>query len=625
MVNKIEKILKDVGYEKEKEKSVIEEISDELKEAYEKNQNKKSTIEVQVDKFGNERPYARTPEELKEKIEIEGDKKDHIKESIDELKEMAGLNNDEQEEFLIREYKDNGDLKSIKVNIEKMAEHLESKYHFKTIFWSKFEEVFVYKNGDYNNDGMRIIQGETEKILKEHCTNHYVREICEKIKRRTETDIKDFEKVPEHIICVENGALDLKERKLLPHSPDYNFKTKIPVTFDKTKDCPNIKKFLAETLYEEDISTVQEGFGYDLYPRYFIKNAQIFFGAKNTGKTVLLNLKMKFLSIKNTAGISLQRISSGDKFALYSLKDKFANIYDDLSSKDVNDCGGFKIATGGGFITAERKFGDPIQFLNYAKHTFATNKIPDINEMDDDAYYDRWIPIAFDNQISKEEQDDFLIDKLTTKGELSGLLNYGLEGLKRLLEKGHFSFNKTTEEIKKIMKHHGNALADFVDVAFFEQEGNKISKDDMYEYYSNFVKKRGLQRLTKNQISRNLVKYCNYIQSRHGDTRYWVGVGIREEFKNKVSKDNTQIDTLDTFSNILCSVSESDVNNTNNDVIEKQYIISGEPSKVSKEGYQKKEFNSKRTKDIINKSMEWDKNSIPIIKMNKKEVENEKT
>ena len=46
--------------------------------------------------------------------------------------------------------------------------------------------------------------------------------------------------------------------------------------------------------------------------------------------------------------------------------------------------------------TAEYKFGDSFQFLNFAKHTFATNKIPSVEDVDDAAYYDRWIPIAFD-------------------------------------------------------------------------------------------------------------------------------------------------------------------------------------------------------------------------------------
>ncbi|KKL07522.1 hypothetical protein LCGC14_2585190, partial [marine sediment metagenome] len=48
--------------------------------------------------------------------------------------------------------------------------------------------------------------------------------------------------------------------------------------------------------------------------------------------------------------------------------------------------------------------------------------------------------------------DTNIIHKIVKKNELSGLLNYGLEGLKRLLKNGKFSFKKSWREIKEIIK-----------------------------------------------------------------------------------------------------------------------------------------------------------------------------
>ena len=56
-----------------------------------------------------------------------------------------------------------------------------------------------------------------------------------------------------------------------------------------------------------------------------------------------------------------------DKFSSAHLYQKHINSFDDLSSRDVNDTGTFKIVTGGGSITAEYKFGSQFQFENYAK------------------------------------------------------------------------------------------------------------------------------------------------------------------------------------------------------------------------------------------------------------------
>ena len=52
----------------------------------------------------------------------------------------------------------------------------------------------------------------------------------------------------------------------------------------------------------------------------------------------------------------------------------------------------------------------------------------------DDVFYSRCIPIPFDNPIPKEKQNPFLLKEITTKEEMSGLLNWALEGLDRLFK-----------------------------------------------------------------------------------------------------------------------------------------------------------------------------------------------
>jgi len=251
---------------------------------------------------------------------------------------------------------------------------------------------------------------------------------------------------------------------------------------------------------------------------------------KDTGKTILLNVLNKFVGEKNVSGISLQKIASKDKFALASLKDKYANIYDDLSADDLKDAGGFKIATGGGYITAEYKFGDSFQFMTFAKNIFSTNKIPNLKEINDDAYYERWIPLCFDNQILKSEQDKFLFEKLTTKEELSGLLNWALEGLERLLNKGKFSYDKDSSEIKMIMQRQNNPLVAFTMEVLEHEDGNKVTKEIMYKIYSKWCQDKKIPRLSKEQLGRNLAKYTNYLIAKGGKERVWDNVKINKSY-----------------------------------------------------------------------------------------------
>ncbi len=435
------------------------------------------------------------------------------------------------EDCLIRD--EDGKVKMVDIN--PLVSYLLSKNHFKTIFEKRGEVIYFYQEGIYKDNGREFVSSEAERLLQQYSNCHRITEVLGKIKRKTNIDRETFDEVSLNYICLENGVFNLIDLKLLPFDPKFYFKSKIPIKYEIGIIPKKILKFIEEVCYPEDLPTIQEWFGFCLYRRYFIKKAMLLFGEKNTGKTVFLNLLSKFLNTKNTAGISLQRIASKDKFALSSLKDKYANIYDDLSAEDLSDAGGFKIATGGGYITAEYKFGDSFQFMNYAKNIFATNKIPNVKEINDDAYYERWIPLCFDNQKPKEEQDNFLFEKITTEEEMSGLFNWALIGLHRLLEEGKFKNCKGSEEVKIIMQRQNNPLVAFVEECLSQENGNKVSKENMYRIYSKWCQDKKVPRLSKEQLGRNLAKHTNYIIAKGGKERVWENVKV------------LGIDTIDTF------------------------------------------------------------------------------
>ncbi len=417
-----------------------------------------------------------------------------------------------------------------KVLVTKVVDYLLTKFVFKTIYGKRDETIFLFEDGIYTLRGRELIKTKTEEILGENCSNYISKEIIEKIKRKTAIDIDDFNNIPINLICLKNGLFDLKENKLKIFDSKYYFKNRIPINYNPEEKIEKILKFFEEVCYPEDLPVIQEWFGFCLYRRYFIKKAIILFGEKNTGKTVLLNILIKFLGEKNISGISLHRIASKDKFALSSLKDKFSNVYDDLSSDDLKDLGGFKIATGGGYITAEHKFGDSFQFVTYAKNIFATNMIPNVKDINDDAYYERWIPLCFDNQIQEDKQNNFLFESITSEKEMSGLLNWSLIGLKRLLKKGKFSYQKDSKEIKKLMNRQNNPLISFVEEVLIQEDGNKITKEMMFLVYSKWCQNKKVPRLSKEQLGRNLAKNTNYLIAKGGKERIWENVRIISEY-----------------------------------------------------------------------------------------------
>ncbi len=480
----------------------------------------------------------------------------------------------------------NGKVVKVVCLFDKIVADFRDYFSIKTIYLPKGEEVWCYNEaeGIWEKNGREVIKSEIEYLLGKYCKIGLLNEVFDKIKRQTAISREEFDNIPVDMLCLKNGIINVKTKELIPFSPKYFFKTKLNISYVVAADCPKIKSFLEEVLYPDDIPTIQEWFGFHLYKKHFIKKVLLAFGEKDTGKTIFLKLLVAFVGERNKTGISLQSISKGERFVLAFLKDKLANVYDDLKQQDIKDTGGLKIATGGSYVTGEYKFGEVFQFLIYSKNTFATNKIPEIKEIDM-AYYDRFLPISFDNVIPKKLQDNFLYDKLTTDEEMSGLLNWALEGLGRLLKKGQFSFKKNADEIKVLMESHSNGISAFCNNCLEEKKGSRFSKELMYELYRAYCIKNTLTLHSKELLGRRLGGYLPYVIEGAGNFRSWSNVGLKEDCPEEVN------DTYDTFNSNIYTKNKDEKN---------KYMIFPEASyPSSKDTYDTNEEEETKTEKIV--------------------------
>lgn len=388
-----------------------------------------------------------------------------------------------------------------------IAAELKEKYRIITIYGNKVSTLFLYNSGIYI-EGEYLLRREIEEMLEEEATTAVKAEIISKIKDSTyiiRADIPDNY----NLLPLNNGVFDLEKMEIIDYDQKYYFFTKLPVTYSPSADCPLHKKFFSETLDAKDIDIIQEIYGFCLYRKIFLKKAFIFSGVKNTGKSTNLKALTNLIGINNISGVSLQKLS-GDKFAIGNLYQKYVNIYDDLDSQGINNHGSFKIATGGGLVSGEKKFGDEFQFINYAKSIFACNKIPDVKDVDDDAYFDRWIIINFNKKI--EKLDPFLDEKLKTVEEVSGLFNWALEGLRRLLVNNKFSHEMTSQQTKLCMLKNSNSIAGFTqDRLVNDAEAPFVLVEDMYTAYQEYCQGLNLPVESQQAFCRNLLRYATYI------------------------------------------------------------------------------------------------------------------
>ena len=387
------------------------------------------------------------------------------------------------------------------------------------------ESFLIYENGVYNISGEkeagRIIM---DYMLPNYCIMASIRDCREQCDILVSKDFDDFNRNP-YLVNVRNGLLDIRDMSFKEHTPSYLSTVQLNVEYNPQVDCPQFKKFLNEVLDCKLIPLVQEIVGYLLTTNTASQKAFVFWGPARTGKSTLLwVVEYLLLGKKNVSNIPWQEI--GDKFKTAELLGKLANVFSDLPSKSIDDTGIFKVVTGEDYLMAEKKNKNPFKFKPFARLVFSCNELPRNYVDRTEGFYRRLIIVPFSRQIEKSKIDKAL--KYKFQREKEGILNWALEGLKRLYENNfEFSENELTDGVKKEYKRENNNVISFVEECCELDGLFSCSRIEIYEAYKEFCVEAGLKALSQIKFNKELEGNFNITRSRSGKLRLWNGVRIK--------------------------------------------------------------------------------------------------
>jgi P4 family phage/plasmid primase-like protien len=363
--------------------------------------------------------------------------------------------------------------------------------------------------GIYSDKVEQLIKREVVKRLDENTKARYYVEIENYITHSA--PMVEMNASPE-LIAVKNGVLNVLKREHRPFSPDYYLTQKLPVTYDATAQCPAITKFLNEILPEKKQQMiVQEYVGYTLYRKMTHHVCLLFVGVGRNGKSKLLELIMMLLGKDNVSNQTIQSLCY-NRFSLAELHNKLANISADLPSKELANTGIFKMIVGGDRLPGEHKHKDPFYFSNIAKLLFSCNRIPPIPSTEAClAYYSRFVIVEFKNIFTGKKADKRIMEKLTTDSELSGFLNYALEGLKRVEEQKDFTEHMTQEETEKTYVKLSNSAQAYIieKIQVTDEYTDFILTDDLYRDFITYCHEEKIQTLPKAAFTKAMQEHCN--------------------------------------------------------------------------------------------------------------------
>ena len=403
------------------------------------------------------------------------------------------------DEWDLIDYPDNGKMR---LNHSNIANYINEEICW-TAVPSESKNFWVY----YRPEGYWMLNGEAylenivEYLLGDLTSQHHTNEILGHLRR---SNYIERTKPNSRYINVENGVIDLAEwdkdnsetRKdaLIENKPFEYFKSVIPHEYKPDAEIDKIEDFMHQIVRDDDVPLIQEMFGYSLFRGYPISRAFMLVGDGGNGKSTLLNLLQKFLSEDSVSNISLHDLEN-NRFRGAELYGKLANIYADLPDRALNKSSMLKTLTGGDRISVERKNQDPFEFVNHAKLIFSANQMPKSSEMTE-AIIRRWIIIEFpyDFENGDVEKDPNILEKITTEEEMSGLINWALEGLQRILEEDGFSHTDSREDRKNQLMKQSDPFRFYANKCFeyTKKRSDVLPKSKVNEIINEKVLEEGL-------------------------------------------------------------------------------------------------------------------------------------
>ncbi|MBA7474715.1 hypothetical protein ES707_10069 [subsurface metagenome] len=408
-----------------------------------------------------------------------------------------------------------------------MERYLQAVKFFVTVINSGHTYVWNRELGIWVTSGKEAAEREMKNVLRDRYKEHYFREAFHHLQVATYEDLARL-MTPEKQVIVANGMLSLETGELSTPLPEWFILSRVPWKYDPEATCPAIEKFISEIVHAEDVPVIQELFGYCLLNEYPYAKAWMMFGAGANGKSTLLELLKRFLGEENVSNVALQDLL-GRRFAPAELYGKLANILADLTSKALQHTGMFKMLTGRDRIMAEKKYQHPFYYMNYAKLVYSANEMPDTKDLTH-AFWRRWIMIDFPNRFEGDDADPEILDKITIPGEMSGLLNWALAGMRRVWANNGFTETSTTTQVQEKWRRLTSSVYAFLEDRTMKHVSNEVPKDVMYAAYAEWCQGLDLTATTKTTFSQEMPRWRPGVlatRPRIRGKRIWCWRGIQ--------------------------------------------------------------------------------------------------
>ncbi|MEW2614260.1 phage/plasmid primase, P4 family [Streptomyces sp. NPDC047880] len=306
------------------------------------------------------------------------------------------------------------------------------------------------------------------------------------------------------IVACENGLLRIRDRALLPHTPEFFNHVSVPFPYDPDATAPTWEGFLAQ-LWPDDpasITALQEWFGYVISGRTDQQKILLMVGPSRSGKGTIARVLKSLVGKENLAGPTLAGL--GTNFGLATLVGKPLAVISDarLSGNDNSQVVERLLTISGeDTIDVDRKFREQWTGKLPTRLMILSNELPHFGDSSG-VIANRFILLS--TRLSwLGREDPTLTDRLIA--EMPGIINWALEGLARLERAGRITEPASSREAITTMRDTASPTSAFIRERCTTGPACTVPVDALWTVWREWAEDNNVKPGTKQVFGRNLL------------------------------------------------------------------------------------------------------------------------
>lgn len=328
------------------------------------------------------------------------------------------------------------------------------------------------------------------------------------------------------LVNLQNGTYEVNMKGgVLRHFDQADFLTyQLPFAYDAEAKADTFSKFLNKVLPDINKQKVlSEYMAYIFINQSDLKleKTLLLYGTGANGKSVFFDVINALLGSTNVSNFGLNQLTSDNGYHRAMIQNKLINYSSEISNKLEADM--FKRLSSGEPVEARSPYGKPYTITQYAKMVFNCNELPRDVE-NSKAFFRRFLIIHFDVTIPEQEQDKTLANKIIA-GELSGVFNWILEGLTRLLDQKQFTQCEAISDLLTQYEMESDSVKLFISESeYIVDHRAQRSFKEFYDEYKEFCKDGNFMPVNKKTFKRRLLDYGIGIAISRINTGYVINI-----------------------------------------------------------------------------------------------------